>query len=318
MNVDAHLHIKYRHLQSVNDVIGYLDRKGMDCCWLLTWDEAAHKFWAYEDLSVESVMEAFYKYPERIIPMYAPDPLRADASERLKKWHGLGIKGCAELKSTARLESYDLRALLDTVTTLGLPVLFHMEQSQDLYISLDSDTVFEVYLLKSLRTRHLKKIPMAIFDFLSEFFPYLLQWKKNRTFRFPGYLLDMANLATILEAYPTIRFIGHGPEFWKHLSSDITPEIYPKGIIREEGITPRLLRKYTNLYADISGGSGYFALSRDWAFVRRFVDEFADKLTYGTDNDDFDRHALLGRLGLGEAALKKIYGLNAQKLLGSA
>ncbi len=44
------------------------------------------------------------------------------------------------------------------------------------------------------------------------------------------------------------------------------------------------MRKYPNLWADISAGSGYNALTRDPEFGLEFLDEFQDKLMFGTDS----------------------------------
>jgi hypothetical protein len=43
------------------------------------------------------------------------------------------------------------------------------------------------------------------------------------------------------------------------------------------------MRKYPNLCGDLSAGSGYNAISRDPAFGYRFLEEFQDRLFFGTD-----------------------------------
>lgn len=45
----------------------------------------------------------------------------------------------------------------------------------------------------------------------------------------------------------------------------------------------RLLEKYDNLYADISAGSGWNALTRDPDFTPGFVERHWRKLLFGTD-----------------------------------
>ena len=70
------------------------------------------------------------------------------------------------------------------------------------------------------------------------------------------------------------------------------------GEVAPGGAVPRLLRTYPNLYGDISAGSGYNALTRDPEFGVRFLNEFHDRLFFGTDicspkNDH--RHAELLR-----------------------
>jgi hypothetical protein len=43
------------------------------------------------------------------------------------------------------------------------------------------------------------------------------------------------------------------------------------------------LRKYPNLYGDLSAGSGCNALKRDSKYAAHFFEEFQDRLLFGTD-----------------------------------
>ncbi len=93
-------------------------------------------------------------------------------------------------------------------------------------------------------------------------------------------------LTRLLDQVPDTVVIGHGPGFWAEIGADLTLESksrYPAGPITAEGSLPRLLRTYPHLYADISAGSGYNALTRDPAYGIRFIHEFQDKLLFGTD-----------------------------------
>ena len=58
---------------------------------------------------------------------------------------------------------------------------------------------------------------------------------------------------------------------------------YPKGKIEEEGAIAKLMRKYPNLYGDVSAGSGFHALERDEEYAIKFLNEFQDRLMFGTD-----------------------------------
>jgi hypothetical protein len=94
------------------------------------------------------------------------------------------------------------------------------------------------------------------------------------------------HLERLLAAAPEAIVIGHGPGFWAEIGAGVTLEeksIYPKGPILAEGSLCRLLRAYPNLYADISANSGHNALTRDEAFGIRFLNEFQDKILFGTD-----------------------------------
>ncbi len=103
-----------------------------------------------------------------------------------------------------------------------------------------------------------------------------------------GFIDDVGSphLENLLKKVPDTIIIGHGPGFWADIGEGITVEEksgYPKGPIHKEGAVPRLLRTYHNLYADISAFSGYNALTRDKEFGINFLNEFEDRLLFGTD-----------------------------------
>lgn len=93
-------------------------------------------------------------------------------------------------------------------------------------------------------------------------------------------------LERLLRQAPRTTVIGHCPGFWAEISADISPAnkfIYPTGPILREGSLQRLLRTYGNLYADMSANSGFNALSRDRDYGVRFLNEFQDRVLFGTD-----------------------------------
>jgi predicted TIM-barrel fold metal-dependent hydrolase len=57
---------------------------------------------------------------------------------------------------------------------------------------------------------------------------------------------------------------------------------YPKGPVKE-GRIAQLMRKYPNLYGDLSAGSGCNALARDRAYAAKFLTEFQDRLMFAMD-----------------------------------
>jgi len=96
----------------------------------------------------------------------------------------------------------------------------------------------------------------------------------------------MPRLRRLLQAAPNTIVIGHGPAFWAEIgpvSSAKEKGSYPKGRIIHEGALPNLFRRFPNLYADISAASGFNALSRDLEYGVRFLNEFQDRLMFGTD-----------------------------------
>lgn len=95
-------------------------------------------------------------------------------------------------------------------------------------------------------------------------------------------------LERLLQEVPETVIIGHGQGFWAELAGGLTAldkTGYPEGPVREEGALPRLMREYPNLHADISAGSGYNALSRDRDYGIRFLNEFQERILFGTDDN---------------------------------
>lgn len=126
-------------------------------------------------------------------------------------------------------------------------------------------------------------------------------------------------LENVLRACPQTNFLGHAPGFWIHIADDDLWKTmrYPKPgtPVAKEGRIAELLRKYPNLYCDISAGSGALAFSRDPAYARRFLTEFQDRVCYARDYFDNVHQEFLNSLGLPTKILEKIYAENAEKLL---
>jgi len=120
-----------------------------------------------------------------------------------------------------------------------------------------------------------------------------------------------------VKACPETNFLGHAPGFWAHISGDdkFDKEPYPTGKVLPGGKVVEMLRKYPNLYCDISAGSGHNAFNRDHEFARKFLVEFQDRVLYARDYFDNKHQELLNSLGLPETVLEKIYWKNAMKLI---
>ena len=132
----------------------------------------------------------------------------------------------------------------------------------------------------------------------------------------------------MLKKHPDLKLIGHSAAFWSEISSDITQEErngYPKGKVTE-GRMPKLMREYGNLYCDLSAGSGSNAMMRDPEYAARFIEEFADRIYYGTDvcaanatfQYDFDDFLtkMVNDGMISTTNYEKIIRKNAEKLLG--
>jgi len=96
----------------------------------------------------------------------------------------------------------------------------------------------------------------------------------------------LPQLEECLRRFPKLKFLGHSQTFWAEIGTMDSPNDrygYPRYPIRAEGALVRLMRKYPNLYGDLSANSGYNALARDRRHAARFLEEFADRLVFGTD-----------------------------------
>lgn len=96
----------------------------------------------------------------------------------------------------------------------------------------------------------------------------------------------LPQLERSLRLFPKLKFLGHSQAFWAEMARLETPGDrygYPAYPIREEGVVPRLLRRYPNLYGDLSASSGCNAIKRDREYGIRFLNEFQDRLLFGTD-----------------------------------
>lgn len=138
--------------------------------------------------------------------------------------------------------------------------------------------------------------------------------------------LGLPGLEGALRKFPKLKFLGHSQPFWAEISADVTEGMrggYPKGRVIP-GRVVELMRKYPNLCGDLSAASGFNAVSRDPEFGYAFMEEFQDRLYFGTDfcapenvmplSGWMDEAVAAGRLS--RRAYEKIGCGNAEKLLG--
>ncbi|MEQ8786170.1 MAG: amidohydrolase family protein [Pirellulaceae bacterium] len=148
-----------------------------------------------------------------------------------------------------------------------------------------------------------------------------------------GYNQGLAEqLEKYLKKYKRVRIIGHAQTWWANISADVPPAektLYPKGPVKPGGLLDHLLGTYENVYADLSAGSGYGALTRDESFTAGFLERHRKKLLFGSDcpctdgrGGDFGGvcystrlQSFLERMIDDRAALKDIYHDNALRAL---
>ncbi|MHC4913888.1 MAG: amidohydrolase family protein [Planctomycetota bacterium] len=102
-------------------------------------------------------------------------------------------------------------------------------------------------------------------------------------------LVDEAGLPGLEKAladFPNLTFLGHSQPFWAEIGPLEKPEDragYPSGAVKSPGRVVELMRRYPNLHGDLSARSGWNALARDDDFAVSFLEEFQDRLYFGTD-----------------------------------
>ena len=150
-------------------------------------------------------------------------------------------------------------------------------------------------------------------------------------FEYETYNTGFERFDKVLKAYPKVNFIGHAQTWWGNVSAGLDQlDLYPKGPVKQGGLTDKLLGDYANLYADLSAGSGLNAITRDPEFYRGFIARHSAKLLWGSDCDCNDGKgggirsgfclaerslALLRKLAPDSATYRRIIYGNAAKLL---
>lgn len=97
--------------------------------------------------------------------------------------------------------------------------------------------------------------------------------------------LYLPGLEKALKKFPTLKILGHSAPFWNEMGDNVTNEnrmAYVDGKVIE-GRIAKLMRECPNLYCDLSAYSGYNAFTRDSDYSYRFIEEFGDRLMFGTD-----------------------------------
>lgn len=218
----------------------------------------------YIPFTSEDVIEVYKRYPERVIPFCNIDPRAGNNSP-----------------------DTDFSFLINTYKKAGCKGVG--EVTANLYI--DDPRCINLF-------RQLGKAGLPVLFHLS-----------NKIGGSYGLVDDihLPRLEKVLKECPETVFIGHGPAFWAEISADVSEETrggYPKGPVKTPGRLEKLLKKYPNLYGDLSAGSGFNAITRDMEYGYKFLKEFHKKLLFGTDLCHIDQETPIF------AYLEKIKGDN--------
>jgi predicted TIM-barrel fold metal-dependent hydrolase len=289
--VDAHQHV-FWHGRDDHGLIRDMDEHNIEYAWILSggaltpmdlhvFREALNPLNVLPDGSalggtLNDSLKAKEHYPDRIVLGFCPSPFQAEASAILRSAVRMyHVQICGEWKYRLPVDDPRCLNLFRTAGELHLPVIIHLDV------------------------------------------PYRLDEKGRPIYDPLWYGGTVENLERALKACPKTVFLGHGPGFWREIAANAQKGkgVYPKGPARKPGRVFTLLRKYPNLYCDLSANSALNALKRNAALTRRFFRLFFSKLLFGRDSYGNDLHKFLESLKLPKTVLQKIYYKNAEKLV---
>lgn len=298
MFIDIHAHA-YRYpcdvqqrFHTAEELIAAWDRYGIDkgCVLPIVSPEI------YLPQSNEDILDMAEKYPDRIIPFCNVDPRallnspNAPLDTVLQYFKDRGCKGIGEVMPNMELMDPLVQNLFKCAEKVGLPLTYDGSDQKTGDFGLYDD---------------------------------------------PG----LPQLEHTLQRYPGLKILGHGPVFWSEIVKLETPGerafimkngeigqvgVMPNTPIKEEGVVPKLMRRYENLYGDLSDGTAYNAFARDEVYGPKFMEEFQDRLMFGSDFCYYKAEIELPDLmirwrdegKISETVFNKIARENAIKLLG--
>lgn len=292
MRIDSHQHV-FWHFRNDADLVADMDARGIDRAWLLTWEISKAEedpSWvrilnpvhlrrdgSHPGVPLSDLLLASSRYPDRFVMGYCPHPAIGNAAALFESaYHIHRVRVCGEWKFRMAFDDPRCIALFRKAGELKCPVVLHL----DVPFLADKETG--------------KPVPQQM-------------W-------FGG---TVADLERALQLCPETLFVGHAPGFWRYISGDAEtdPEAYPMGAVTPGGEVQRLLETYSNLYADLSAGSGLRALRRDPTHGRAFVMKFCDRLLFARDYYGSDLLDFLQSLDLPQDVADKLFFRNALKLV---
>lgn len=262
MVIDIHAHA-FRHknhrICTLEDMLYAQEQMGIDMSCILPIVSPE----IYEPQHAMDILDMAKQYPDRIIPWCNLDPRamanspHAALEERLQAYKDLGCKGIGEVMPQMEMKDPKMQNLFRAAEKVGLPLTWD-----------GSDQLTGDF---------------GVYDD-------------------PG----LPQLELSLQRFPKLIFLGHGPVFWCEIAKLETPgercvhmDLYGHSCkmpgtrtpffpiagqpIKEEGVVPKLLRRYPNLHLDLSDGTPLANLQRDEEFSQAFIHEFYERMYFGTD-----------------------------------
>lgn len=291
MIIDSHNHPFYCGLNA-EGLVDEMDEYGIDVCWLLTWyipsaEHVPSSFSGFNPTNVRpdgthagvvlnDVARSRDAHPERFVIGYCPCPTEGNAPALLETAVKMhDVRICGEWSYRTVLDDPRSVELFQAAGSLGLPVVLHIDT------------------------------------------PFLVNASGTKEYQNVWYGGEIDTLERVLEKCPETTFIGHAPGFWRHISgdADTDPKTYPDGPIATGGKLFELFDGFSNLWADLSAGSGLTAMRRNPEHAIDFITRYQDRLLYGRDSSGNDLQDFLVSLKLPNVISHKLNSENSLKLV---
>jgi predicted TIM-barrel fold metal-dependent hydrolase len=281
--IDIHTHVGRYYWGkelTVEGLIKLMDQNGIEraCVLPLISPEAC----LYPQ-TTEAALEAYKKYPDRLIPFCVIDPRSNSGNPRrfgridldgmvalLKRYKDLGARGFGEHQVGLPFDHPLMMTVYAACEKVELPILFHLDD------------------IRGIDTPGLPRLENVL-----KTYP-----KLTLIGHAAGFWASISGDAQMADfgRYPKIP----------------TP-------VKPGGALDRLLKQYPNLYCDLSEPGGYAAIARDRKFGREFIIHWADRCLFGTDylmaDQKVPHFELFDSLDLPEDVQYKVYRGNAIRVL---
>lgn len=291
MIIDAHGHVNW-HKHDIDRVIANLDEHGIDKMWALTWEAAlpaelaeAPNYAGVLDprhavgdwLPLCDVVEAVRRYPDRLVPMYAPHPKLPNALEMLRSAREIhGIRGVAEWKFRVPFDDPDVIKIWRWAGEQHLPVIIHMD---------------------------VPKLPPSNPD------GWVSIWYGGTADNLER-ALELAPETIVLGHGPGFwRYVTAREPDIDRMYLD-GPDDFAEG-----GRLLQLLESHPNLYCDLSAGSGLRGLQCFADGGKGFLTKYQDRCLFARDFFDSALRDHLDSLELADDVKAKVLGGNALRLV---
>lgn len=145
--VDCHLHINHFD-RTIEDTIQHMDATGTAKAFILPLETGEGGV----TLRTETVLHAFHKYPDRIIPFCQTDIRQDDVLDRIRAYYLLGCRGIGEQKEHLPLNDPRVEQVIAICDELNWPITIHFQDGRNGYNQGIADHL-ETYLQRYKRVR---------------------------------------------------------------------------------------------------------------------------------------------------------------------